>query len=218
MLEVIPAIIGQNFAEVEEKIARVDELVNWAQLDIMDGIFVPEYTWPFDGTQGRQSSSDLETLNGRIKLEAHLMVKDPEEIVEDWLNVCDRVIFHLEATADTASVLKAINNSACQAGVALLLETPLEQVEPYLDQVAVVQLMSIATIGHHGEPLDERVYQRISALRAKSPTVTINVDGGVNLANAEKLIAAGADGLVVGSALWQASDLPGAINALRRQS
>jgi ribulose-phosphate 3-epimerase len=208
MTEVIPAVIGKDFAEVQEKVNKVESLVTWVQLDVMDGIFVPEYTW--------QEPHDLENLHGKIKLEAHLMVKDPEQIVEEWLPVCDRVLVHYESTDNIEAVLKTINQSPCKAGLAILLQTPLEKVFPLLDQVEVVQLMSIATIGHHGEPLDERVYERISALRQKSKTVKINIDGGVTLDNAAKLITAGADGLVVGSAIWQASNIADAIDALRR--
>ena len=85
-----------------------------------------------------------------------------------------------------------------------------------MDQIKTVQLMSIATIGHHGESLAEGVYERIRFLRARYPGVKIEVDGGVNLTNASKLIDAGADRLVVGSAIWQAENIPEAINALRR--
>lgn len=208
MTEVIPAIIGQDFPSVLEKIARVEGLVNWAQLDVMDGIFTPEYSW--------NRPADLESVPGKLKLEAHLMVSAPEELVEEWLPFCDRIIFHLEATTEPLQVIDVIKKAGIAAGVALLLHTPLDKVDAILPHVDVVQLMSIATIGHHGEPLDERVYERISALRQKSKTVKINVDGGVNLENAKKLLDAGADNLVVGSAIWQASDLPGAIDALRR--
>lgn len=210
MAEIIPAIIGGDFAEVREKIRRLQGLVTWAQLDIMDGIFTPEYSW--------QNSSDLENLDSRLRLEAHLMVSEPENIIDDWLKVCNRLIIHIESTVKLEQILERIKLNAAVAVLALRLETPLEKLAPYAGQAQTIQLMSIATIGHYGEPLDSRIFERIKLLRAIYPNVKIAVDGGVTGDNTHELIAAGADRLVVGSAIWQAPVLEEAIDALRRQN
>lgn len=210
MVEIVPAVIGQNFGEIREKLARVGGLVTWAQLDIMDGLFVPEYGW--------QNPADLETIDSRLKLEVHLMVEEPETMLDDWLKVCDRIIIHYESTNRLDEILKKIKETVAEPAVALLLKTPLEKLAPFMAEVRSVQLMSIAKIGHHGEPLAEAVYEKIKLLRAKYPSVKISVDGGVNLANAPKLIAAGADRLIVGSTIWQAENINETINALRRQN
>lgn len=195
---------------VREKVEQVAGLAARVQLDIMDGIFTPERTW--------RRAADLERILGQVKFEAHLMVRRPEETVEEWLGFCDRLIIHPESTEHPAAVLETINQSGVQPALALLLDTPLEELAPLIDQVGVVQLMAIAVIGHHGEQLDQRVYERIRALRREYPNVKINVDGGVTLANAAELARAGADGLVVGSAIWQAANTAAAIDALRRQN
>lgn len=207
MTEIIPAIIGSDFGAVKEKIKQVAGRVNWVQLDIMDGLFVPESSW--------RQPADLEELDGKLKIEAHLMVENPERTIAAWLSVCDRVLVHPESTEALGTLLEPTAH-ATEIGLALLLETPLERFLDYLKRVKTVQLMAIATIGHHGEPLDEQIYERIKLLRASYPNVKINIDGGVTLANAPKLIAAGADRLVVGSAIWEATNLEATINALQR--
>lgn len=209
MIEIIPAIIGKNFTEITQKITQIEGLVTWAQLDVMDGSFTREYSW--------NTPTDLEQLTGKVKLEAHLMLAEPEQVVEDWARVCDRVIIHLEATEDPTEALELINKNACESAVCLLLDTPVEKLAPYLAQTRNVQLMGIATIGHHGEKLDERVFAKIESLRATYPDVKISVDGGVTLEKASKLIEFGADRLVVGSAIWNNKNIEDAINALRRQ-
>lgn len=210
MVEIIPAIIGIDFLEIKEKISRLEGLVEWAQLDIMDGIFTREYSW--------QRPGDLETLDGKVKLEAHLMVRDPEDLIDEWLTVCDRVIIHPESTMQLEEILEKINQSSAEASLSFLLDTPLENLNHFINQVKGVQLMGIATIGHHGEPLDKRVYERIKFLRAQYPDVKISVDGGVNLDNAQELITVGANRLIVGSAIWQSDDIENTINALRREN
>ncbi|MCC6290872.1 hypothetical protein IT398_02305 [Candidatus Nomurabacteria bacterium] len=210
MVEIIPAIIGIDFLEVKEKISRLEGLVDWAQLDIMDGVFTSEYSW--------QRPGDLETLDGKVKLEAHLMVRDPEDLIDEWLVVCDRVIIHPESTMQLGEILEKVNQSSTEASLSILMDTPLEKLDSFINQVKSVQLMGIATIGHHGEPLDRRVYDRIKFLRTQYPGVKISVDGGVNLNNAQELIGAGADRLVVGSAIWQSNDIENTINALRRKN
>ena len=89
MREIIPAIIGKNFTEVRDKIEEVGELTTWLHLDVADGKFVADKSWSVP--------DDLHEVNGRIKIEVHLMTEQPEETVADWVSVADRVIVHPES-------------------------------------------------------------------------------------------------------------------------
>ena len=205
-IEIIPTILVQTFDEIKEKIGAVEKYVEWVQIDVMDGLFVPEYSW--------QSPAELGDLDGKIKLEAHLMMEEPENVIEDWLNTCDRVIVHLEATNNLEQIIEKLdklNQVTNRFAIAVLLQTDLAKLAPFMGKMKNIQLMSIATIGHYGEPLDEKIFVKIKTLRQKYPDVKISVDGGVNLDNAEKLIKAGADRLVVGSGIWQAENVSEAI-------
>ena len=198
-MELVPAIIARDDSELADKLNLVESQTTWAHLDISDGQFAPTVTW--------QTPSDLELVEGRIKLEAHLMINEPEATLTDWTQVVDRVIVHAEAAANLAELIEVFDHQQTQLGIALLLSTPVETIASFLPQLKFINLLSVAKIGYHGEPFDERVLPKIKTLRSLAPKITISVDGGLNLANAQSVIAAGADRLVVGSALWQATDL-----------
>lgn len=204
MIEIVPSIIGSSFTDIQAKITKLEGLTTWAQLDIADGRFVKNTTW--------QTSDDLEFIEGKLKLEAHLMIEEPEEVVANWLGVIDRLIIHYESTDHLTEIISAAGARRVEAGIALLLETPLEVVRPWLDQVKVVQLMGIKKLGFYGEEFDERVLSRVETLRSWWPHGIIAVDGGVKLDTAPQLITAGANQLVIGSAIWQSDNLKEAID------
>ena len=199
MAEIIPAIIGADFKEVARKIAMVEGLVNWAQLDIMDGFFATSYSWA--------TPDDLKKLDGKIKLEAHLMIEEPEQFIAEWSGVVDRILVHFESTERLEEIIKQLETAPIQLGLVLLAETPVEALDPYLDKIKHVQLMAIDQIGFHGHPFNPEVINRVKTIREKHPDVTIAIDGGVNLENAPALLAAGVSNLVVGSAIWNSSDI-----------
>lgn len=203
MVEIIPAIIGENFRDLKPKIEAVEGLVNWVQLDVADGLFAPNWTW--------HNPDYLKTLDGKLKLEVHLMVEEPEAVIADWLPVVDRVLVHYEATKHLAEIITQFKTSPVKLGLAVLLDTPLEKIEPELAEIKHLQLMGISQIGFQGQPLEEIIFTRLKTVREKFPDVTIAVDGGVTLANAEALIKAGANQLVIGSAIWESGDIITAI-------
>ncbi|MBI2097364.1 MAG: hypothetical protein HYT46_00270 [Candidatus Vogelbacteria bacterium] len=198
MAEIIPAIIGDNFTEVVNRIRTLEGAANRVHLDIMDGTFTAGSSW--------RTPDDLIGLDGEIKIEAHLMIRAPEAVIRAWAEVLDRIIFHVETTRQLEEIMDFFTGSAVEPGLALNLQTPISTVEQWLGRVKLVQLMAIAEIGEQGHPFDEHVFEKIDILRHGYPDVTIQVDGGVNFDNVEKLIAAGADNLIVGSAIWQNLD------------
>ncbi|MEA1929341.1 MAG: hypothetical protein U9M92_00425 [Patescibacteria group bacterium] len=195
MTEIIPAILETDFAKVQKRLAELEGVTDWTQLDITDGEFAPNFTW-----SDPQALADLE---GRLKVEVHLMVRRPELDLTDWLEVVDRVVFHIESVTAPTKILDQAARAGVPTGLALLAETPLERVGPFIEQIESVQLMGIAEIGKQGLPFDEGVIDRVRQLRQAYPDLKIAVDGGVDLNNAKALIEAGVDRLIVGSAWWQ---------------
>src|SRR3989344_1117616 len=211
---IIPAIIAKDFEDLKTKLSQVEGLVSWAQIDIMDGVFVPPKTW--------DNPDDLKSVNFAINLEAHLMVSHPENVVDRWLDSpMSRILIHYESTThqQVEKLLEKIYKSGKEAGVVLKLQTPLFVLDNLLKsesyKLESVQLMSIAEIGYHGHPFDEKVLDRIKTLREKYPDVIISVDGGVSLENAPKILSAGADNLLVGSTIFKSDDIGETIKKFR---
>jgi len=215
MSEIIPAIIAKNFKELEAKIKLVEPYVKTVQLDVMDGIFVPNKTWPY--AIGEQSSvKDLKKIETSLALEAHLMVASPHRILSEWLESrVKRVILHWEAikeifhpTGDCPkgdNLIKKVHQANKKFGVALNLETPITVLDNFINEIDMVLLMSVKP-GAAGQKFEASVMPKIIALRQKYPDVKIEVDGGVGQRNVLKLVRAGADFLAMGSAIFENSD------------
>lgn len=205
MLEIIPSIIASDFSEIKEKLELLEGLVSWAELDVMDGVFVPNVSW--------QSEGDLKEIFGKTKLSAHLMVEHPEALVEDWQGLVDRIVLHYEATDNLEEIIERFDrgHNPCELGLALELETSLEKIVPFLEKVKIFQLMSIANIGYQGEKFDERVLLKVKKLREMAPNAKIIVDGGINPEIANRLNEIGVGAAVVGSYIWQSGNIKEAI-------
>ena len=211
---IIPAVIAKDFEELQSKLAKIDGLVSWAQIDVMDGVFVPPITW--------RDPADLENISTAINLEAHLMIANTENIIDKWINSpVKRILLHHESTthAQIEKLIEKIQKSGKEAGIALKLQTPLFVLNSLIQnskfKIRVIQLMSISEIGYHGHPFEEKVLERIKTLREKYPDITISVDGGVSLENAPKILSAGADNLLVGSTIFKSDDIGETIKKFR---
>ena len=211
-MEIIPAVIGKDFDEVEEKVLAVEDFVNWVHLDIMDGVFTPSESWPYfdikDAPKELEYIDFIRTEN--LKAEVHLMVKHPERDLDKWIEAgADRILVHYESTDEkiTSDILDELSDNEIEAGIVLKYETPIDVLDKFIDRLDIVQLMSIDKIGAYGLPFEQGIYEKIKSLRAKYPGVTISVDGGVSLENARELIAAGADDLIAGSAIFKSDNI-----------
>ena len=207
MTEIIPSIIAKSFAGIKQKVSEAEGLVTWMQVDIMDGRFVPTVSWAV--------AEDLYELPGKTKIEAHLMVEQPEDILPEWLKYADRILVHYESTSILPAIAESFTGHLVELGVVLNIDTPLNVLTTLPDNVKLVQLMSIGKVGYQGEMLDERIFDRIKTLRKMLPDVKISIDGGVTLENARALVEAGADNLIVGSAIWKAENVSAAIKELQ---
>jgi len=235
MTEIIPAIMPDSYDDLCEKAARVHTLVPLAQIDIMDGVFVPSKSWPYR-TGGTTKDEQFVLLSKQeeslpfweeIDYEIDLMITEPEKHIDEWLPLgASRLIFHIEAIKDHDAfwghdIFKdgardISGEKVIEVGLAINPDTPLENIYPYIEKIDFVQCMGIAKIGYQGQPFDERVLEQVNKLRVKYPNLTISVDGGVNKETAPLLKAAGANRLVVGSAIFGAEDTALAIRELKK--
>lgn len=198
MNRIIPSIIADNFSEVKDKIDQLEGLVPMAQIDIADGVFAPNITW--------QNPQDLDEVRGQIKLEAHLMIINPEIVVRQWFDKVDSVVIHLESSNQIETILDLAKSIKARIGLALNMDTPVEDLYPVARAVDFVQLMTIDKLGFYGQPFALSAVEKIKILHRHLPNLPIQVDGGIDLDIGRQVVEAGAQKLIVGSAFWQADD------------
>lgn len=189
----------------------------WIQLDISDGDFVPALSWPYrDETQWKELQDmgnhttqlpDVTTTN----YEVHLMVRKPLEVgIELAKAGVKRIIAHREVFLSPQDYFETAEKwkkaGAQEVGLAILMDTSLEQYEAFVPACDVVMLMSIPRLGFQGAPFDERVYEKIAALHRAHPALPIAIDGGVSKSNIAQLKSNGATRFGVGSAISKADN------------
>jgi ribulose-phosphate 3-epimerase len=207
MIQVIPTIIAKDFQELQEKIKKVEPYVDWVQLDVMDGQFVDNATW--------NNPADLKNLETSLKLEAHLMIQNPELVIDDWIDSGGkRIIFHYESTEQPEKIIERIKKAGLEVGLAINPETPIEIVNKFIGQLDLVLVMTVYP-GHGGQEFLEEALSKIKKLRKKYKNVNIEVDGGINLETAPKVIQVGANILASGSAIFKSEDIQQTIEGLK---
>jgi len=207
MIEIIPAIIAKDFEELNEKIEKIESYVEWAQLDVMDGKFVNNSTW--------NNPSDLKNLKTDLNLEAHLMVNEPETIIDDWIDSgVKRIIFHYESTNKHEEIIKKIREAGLEVGLAINPETHINTLDDFIKQLDLILIMTVNPGFGSQDFLNESV-DKIKQLRKKFENVKIEVDGGINLETAPKVITAGVDILAVGSAIFKSNNIKKIIKELK---
>ena len=209
MVEIIPSINVPTFEEVEERIKKVGPYVNWCHLDVTDGVFSKHPTW--------RDPSDLPNLwTSQVhEFEVHLMVKDPEKIIDQWLvKSISRVIVHLEAMTDPELIIKKCHDAGIELGFAVNPETSWEEFKPWFGKVDIYQTLAVPP-GPSGSPIASNTYDKIIHIRKSCPECIIEVDGGINPETAKKAVKAGANLLVAGNYIFLSPDIKRAIEILR---
>lgn len=205
MAEIIPAILTNDPAELKEKLQALAGLTRWVQIDIMDGLFVPQTSVPV---------AALAAIKHSFNLDIHLMVNAPERYLLDCKTVgARRVFFQLEGTQTPEETIEAMDQHGFEKGIALKPETAITSLKPYLSQINAVLLLSVEP-GKQGQAFIPATLEKIKALRKLSPAIKIEIDGGINHDNIASLVAAGADYLAVGNAIVNQPDMAQAIAIL----
>lgn len=204
MMEIVPTVVPKSLEDVVAARKRYGAFAPALHVDIADGIFAPNTTWSVSPVE---KLPDAATAN----YEVHLMVQNPLQAGLSFARAgARRIIGHVEAFDHAERVQEAFDMwqkaGAKEVGIAVLMETPLEELTVYVGLCDFVHMMTIATIGKQGIPFDPRSIERVAMFHTRYPHVTISVDGGESKDTIGKLIAAGATRFCVGSALSKAKD------------
>ena len=212
MIQISPSMLAADFLHLEKDVRMVNEYADLFHLDIMDGVFVPNLSYGFPVVEAIASMA-------KKPLDVHLMIVHPENYVKRFAEVgAGMISFHLNATEDPDAVLAAIRESGAKAGLVINPDIPVESLYPHLKNCDYILLMSVFA-GFGGQKFIEDTYQRVRTLKAEIDRqgleIPIEVDGGVSASNAAALVAAGAEILVAGSAVFKAESPGEVIEAMR---
>jgi ribulose-phosphate 3-epimerase len=179
---------------------------------VVDGKFVTSVSWPISPV-GEPVA--VKPYTDKYTLEVDLMMENPIPSARAWEKAgADMIIFHVE-TIDLASFKDFIEYSDVSAGISFSGDTPIETIFPYIPFADYVQVMGIHTIGSQGQPFSEKTFSYIEQIKKEFPNIPVSVDGSVNASTTPRLVKAGVDRLIVGSAIVKQENPQEAYEELR---
>ena len=211
---IAPSLLSADFLNLEKDIEMVNRSeADWFHLDIMDGVFVPNISFGFPV---------IEKINQKATkpLDVHLMIIDPDRYIQRFKEAGAYLIsVHYETCQNLHRTVYAIKKTGIKAGVVLNPHSPVHLLTNIIKDVDLVMLMSVNP-GYGGQKLIEETYSKIEQLKdlilEKGSSAMIEIDGGVDITNAAKLLSCGADVLVAGNTVFSSHDPIDVIHALKR--
>jgi ribulose-phosphate 3-epimerase len=210
---IAPSILASDFGNLEREIKMINSSeADWIHIDIMDGVFVPNISFGFPVVEAVRR-------HAAKPMDVHLMIVQPERFVDAFAKAGAGIIsVHVEACPHLHRNIQQIKAAGCKAGVAINPHTSIGELENIIADIDLVCVMSVNP-GFGAQKFIENTYAKITALKRmiddSGSSALIEIDGGVNQANAQALLQAGADVLVAGNFVFSANDPVGVIQSLK---
>ncbi len=210
---VSPSMLSANFGELNKDIEMINRSeADWFHIDVMDGVFVPNISFGFPVIQAINKKAEK-------PLDVHLMIVDPDRYIKQFKDVGAEILtVHYEACTHLHRTVQNIKSHGMKAGVSLNPHTSVALLEDIITDIDLVLLMSVNP-GFGGQSYIENTYSKVKQLKelakCKQTQVIIEIDGGVDTSNAQKLVDCGADALVAGSAVFKSDDPEATIAKLK---
>lgn len=208
-----PSILAADFSKLGEQLRDCTNAgIEWFHCDIMDGHFVPNISY------GPGIVQSVRSTVPEAFLDVHLMIEKPDSFIEDFADAgADLISVHYEACPHLHRTIQNISQHGCMTGVVINPATSVELLRPVLADVDLVLIMSVNP-GFGGQKFIDSTYEKIRQLtsirKENRQDFLIEIDGGVNLKNIQKLVTTGADILVAGSSVFKTDDLSSRISDL----
>lgn len=209
-IRITPSILSADFSRLDEEISRISAVSDLLHLDVMDNIFVPNFTFDFDQAASIIGSSP-------IPVDAHLMIADVDRLAPAYAHAGSAsVTIHAEASSSISQTLRAIKGEGARAGLALKPGSAISDYEGYTDDVDMFLIMTVEP-GFGGQKFMSAMMEKVKQTRSiiGDRPIWLQVDGGISLETIEIAREAGADTFVAGSAVFNSPDPAEMIMQLR---
>lgn len=203
---VVPAILTDSPDRLKELIEQTETFTDYAQIDIMDGKFVPSTS---------VSCSDIASLKTKLTWEVHLMVIDPETCLEDYRRAgAKKIVFHFKSTSRPLEIIRIIRNLGAEVGLAVNPEVTVADFNHLVGKVDSVLFLAVNP-GFYGAKFIPDVLNKIKEFRQHYPDMEIGIDGGIKEGNIAEIARTGVDVIYVGSAIFLQPDPAESFRRLR---
>ena len=209
-IRITPSILNADFSRLDEEISRISAVSDLLHLDVMDNVFVPNFTFDFDQAASIIGSSP-------IPVDAHLMIADVDRLAPAYAHAGSAsVTIHAEASSSISQTLRAIKGEGARAGLALKPGSAISDYEDYTDDVDMFLIMTVEP-GFGGQKFMSAMMEKVKQTRSiiGDRPIWLQVDGGISLETIELAREAGADTFVAGSAVFNSPDPAEMIMQLR---
>ena len=212
-IRLTPSILNADFTRLDEEIQKISGASDLLHLDVMDNIFVPNFTFDFQSAEKIISKCPL-------PVDAHLMVASVDSVAVSYAQAgCASVTIHVEACSDIRQTLQGIKKCGARAAIAVKPNTSITEYSEFFDLIDMVLIMTVEP-GFGGQKFMTEMMEKVSKARSLigSRDIWLQVDGGISLETIEIARDAGADTFVAGSAVFNSPDPAGMINSLRSKA
>ncbi|RDY24873.1 ribulose-phosphate 3-epimerase [Romboutsia maritimum] len=216
MIKLAPSILSADFAKLLEEVKKVENAgCEYLHIDVMDGHFVPNITL---------GPAIVKSLRKDVNMvfDAHLMIENPDRYIKEFADAgCDLIVVHQEACRHLHRTIQNIKAHNVKAGVALNPATPIDTIKHVLQDIDMVLIMTVNP-GFGGQSFIESMIPKIEELKelidSKNLNVDIQVDGGIKPENVYKVVKAGANVIVAGSAIFNSNDISETVKLFRKNA